>query len=175
MQLVQTDRELWDTDLDWYLNVYDSTAGQRSSFGASLDAQRDLATTTPAKWGWSKRETPDGVQWWRRPQQQHTAERDGEYTDGQVKAFSRGRKIHLRWCRCSQPVREVLSAYYLPRQYYPPGVKGRLGEFAAVALLVSEDLIALADRCQFPTGWERDKSEAEDVVRRAHRQWSATR
>lgn len=164
----------WDADLDWWLNAADANAGLRSAFGGALEAQRVGAVRTPAAWSWQKGDVPEGAQWWRRPRSTDPADRDGEYTDGQIAGFARGRAIYSRWIRLSGPCRAVLVVYYTPRQYYPPGVRGRLGVLAPVALLVAEDRETVVTACQ--AGPVPDMvRETQDVVNRAHARWWQTR
>jgi hypothetical protein len=137
----------FSADLDWYLNCSDAACGIRSSLGGQIAVLEGATGIT----GFVE---------------------SNHYTDAQIEAFGKSRRIWRVWQRLSSSTRDILQRYYEPKRHYPHGVKAYLGEVAAVALYLTNgsELEALLEACDNKTDSviKEHKELASAAVAEAH-------
>ncbi|MBA3913669.1 MAG: hypothetical protein H0X25_07395 [Acidobacteriales bacterium] len=172
-----TDRGLYNFEIDWWLNCRDALCGARSSFGGQVAA---------IEAGGAHASNVDESGSYRHP-----------YHEGQVevgprgeKAFAMDRKMRRRWIllcesdrgNATEHVRVLLAHYTASNpseagengswQKWPKGVESRLAQFAPVAIMLTpaEKIARLMDACQKgdDKGVASARARAETAIRRAH-------
>lgn len=166
------DREIWSTELDWYLNCRDAACGVQSSFAAQVAAIERGGGGGGGVLG-----------------------EDGSYVhpynDAQVsnvkfgsRAFAMDRRMRIRWNALDTESKTILFIHYTgsfpeevkgqkSRERWPKGVDARLGKLAGVALFQSlgERFEKVLKACSKgdDKALKGTLKRAEDAVRIAHR------
>jgi hypothetical protein len=153
------DPELYDDDLEWFVNGYDREMGRSGTLSATIAALEHGGHVSAGA---------------------DTIEAMIERLARSVPAVARARRVVRRWSRLSTATRDILLAHYGSLGELPARSDALLGEFAKVALALAsreadELRRVLRALARGDSGFLAPRRRAaERAVRAAHKAWSAT-